>query len=116
MRASEFITESVRVYHGNQGGIDTDKLVAPMWFTQSLEDAEMYAGDDGYVLVSDLDIKNPYVLKPTDEANHVLERWRELKQQGYDGIHDPTSDDWIPFSSEQIRVRDVIDRYEEINK
>jgi len=113
MRAREFVTEnfadgrvkSVRAYHGNQGGIDTEQLHAPMWFTASRRDAEQYAGDDGYVIVADLDIKNPYVLKPgEEEPNTVLHVWKELQAQGYDGIHDRSLGDWIPFTREQIRV------------
>jgi len=104
MRAREFIIESIRAYHGNQGGIDTEHLHAPMWFSSSREDAEHYAGDDGYVVVVDLDISNPYVLRPGDEANTVLGRWQDLQAQGYDGIHDQSVGDYIPFSRAQIRV------------
>jgi len=114
MRAGEFISElgdspaeheeSIRAYHGNQGGIDTEQLHAPMWFTASRRDAEQYAGDDGYVVVVDLDIKNPYRLRAGEEANTVLRRWQELQAQGYDGIYDRRLGDWIPFTREQIHV------------
>jgi GNAT superfamily N-acetyltransferase len=100
----ENFAKGIRAYHGNQGGIDTEQLHAPMWFTDSRPDAEYYAGDDGYVVVVDLDIQNPYVLQPGDEANSVLRRWQELQAQGYDGIHDRRLGDWIPLSRKQIRV------------
>ncbi|CAB4137802.1 hypothetical protein UFOVP328_89 [uncultured Caudovirales phage] len=97
--------EGIRAYHGNQGGIDTEQLHAPMWFTDSREGAEYYAGDDGYVVVVDLDVKNPYIIKAgQEEANSVLRRWQELQAQGYDGIYDRRLGDWIPFSRKQIRV------------
>ena len=96
--------KTIRAYHGNQGGIDTERLHAPMWFSSSREDAEQYAGDDGYVVVVDLDIKNPYMLRPGEEANTVLRRWQDLQTQGHDGIYDRRLGDWIPFSKEQIRV------------
>ena len=98
------VTEGVRAYHGNQGGIDTEQLHTPMWFTASRPDAEYYAGDDGYVVVVDLDIKNPYRLRAGEEANTVLRRWQELQAQGYDGIHDRRLGDWIPFTRDQIHV------------
>ena len=102
---SESVTESVRAYHGNQGGIDIEQLHAPMWFTANRRDAEQYAGDDGYVVVADLDITNPYVIQPgQEEPNTVLRRWQELQAQGYDGIYDRRLGDWIPFTREQIRV------------
>jgi len=95
----------VRAYHGNQGGIDVEDLATPMWFTTSREDAEYYAGDDGYVVVVDLDIKNPYMIQVGINNPHsALDRWKELQAQGYDGIYDPRLGDWIPFSKEQIRV------------
>jgi hypothetical protein len=98
-------TDPIRAYHGNQGGIDTEQLHAPMWFTASRRDAEQYAGDDGYVVVADLDITNPYVIQPgQEEPNTVLRRWQELQAQGYDGIYDRRLGDWIPFTREQIRV------------
>jgi hypothetical protein len=97
-------SQVIRAYHGNQGGIDTERLHAPMWFTTSREDAEYYAGDDGYVVVVDLDIKNPYVLRPGEEANTVLRRWQDLQIQDYDGIYDRGVGDWIPFSNSQIKV------------
>ena len=104
MRAWEFVAEElVRAYHGNQGGIDTDRLHAPMWFTTYRDDAEQYAGNDGYVVVADLDISNPYVITPDEEPNTVVRGWRDLQAQGYDGIYDGHGD-WIPFSSQQIRV------------
>jgi hypothetical protein len=96
--------EPIRAYHGNQGGIDTERLHAPMWFTAGRKDAEYYAGDDGFIVVADLDISNPYVLQPGDEANTVLRGWQDLQAQGYDGIYDSHHGDWIPFSREQIRV------------
>ena len=99
------VAEGVRAYHGNQGGIDTEQLHAPMWFTTSRRDAEQYAGDDGYVVVADLDIKNPYVIKTgQEEPNTVLHGWKELQAQGYDGIYDRRLGDWIPFTREQIHV------------
>jgi hypothetical protein len=114
MRASEFIWENfadgknqqlVRAYHGNQGGIDVENLATPMWFTTSREDAEYYAGDDGYVVVVDLNIKNPYMIQVgVNNPHSALDRWKELQAQGYDGIYDPRLGDWIPFSKEQIRV------------
>lgn len=97
-------SNAVRAYHGNQGGIDTEQLHAPMWFTASRADAEHYAGDDGYVVVVDLDIKNPYRLRAGEEANTVLRGWQDLQAQGYDGIYDRRLGDWIPFAREQIRV------------
>lgn len=100
----ENFADGIRAYHGNQGGIDTEQLHAPMWFTASRPDAEYYAGNDGYVVVVDLDIQNPYVLQPGEEANSVLRRWQELQAQGYDGIYDRRLGDWIPFSRKQIRV------------
>ena len=100
----ENFAKGIRAYHGNQGGIDTEQLHTPMWFTDSRPDAEYYAGDDGYVVVVDLDIQNPYVLQPGEEANSVLRRWQELQAQGYDGIYDRRLGDWIPFSRKQIRV------------
>jgi len=99
------VAESIRAYHGNQGGIDTEQLHAPMWFTASRRDAEQYAGDDGYVVVADLDIKNPYVIKTgQEEPNTVLHGWQELQAQGYDGIYDRSLGDWIPFTRDQIHV------------
>jgi hypothetical protein len=100
----ENFADGIRAYHGNQGGIDTEQLHAPMWFTASRPDAEYYAGNDGYVVVVDLDIQNPYVLQPGEEANSVLRRWQELQAQGYDGIYDRRLGDWIPFSRKQIHV------------
>lgn len=95
----------IRAYHGNQGGIDTNNLVTPMWFTQSLMDAKQYAGSDGFVIVADLDIKNPYVIKPgVEETNAVLEHWWDLKAKGYDGIYDAKVKDWIPFNEKQIHI------------
>jgi hypothetical protein len=100
----ENFAKGIRAYHGNQGGIDTEQLHTPMWFTDSRPDAEYYAGDDGYVVVVNLDIQNPYVIQPGEEANSVLRRWQELQAQGYDGIYDRRLGDWIPFSRKQIRV------------
>jgi hypothetical protein len=104
----EQLTETwpvVRAYHGNQGGIDVEDLATPMWFTTSREDAEYYAGDDGYVVVVDLNIKNPYMIQVgVNNPHSALDRWKELQAQGYDGIYDPRLGDWIPFSKEQIRV------------
>lgn len=106
----------IRAYHGNQGGIDTNRLVAPMWFTQSLEDAQHYAGDDGHIVVADLDISNPYIIRPgQDEPNTVLHNWRQLQAQGYDGIYDSKVNDWIPFSADQIHVVKV-DRWPDLDE
>jgi len=111
MKILEILRESVNkgiiAYHGNQGGIDIENLQTPMWWCEDRETAEYYVGDDGFILTATLHCKNPYVIKRgEDEANHALERWRELKQKGYDSIHDPESSDWIPFYSKDITVTD----------
>lgn len=94
------------VYHGNQGGIH-NQLIAPMWWTESKQDAIMYAtqnGADGWVYSAKLSCKNPYVIKPTDETNTVLEKHKQLQQQGYDCIYDESVGDWIPFYSKDIHL------------
>lgn len=109
MKIHEILTESsdseILVYHGNQGGIDINNLQTPMWWCESRNTAEYYAGDDGIILTAKLTCKNPYVIKQgVDETNHVLEKWRELAKQGYDSIHDKSVGDWIPFYAKDIHV------------
>ena len=109
MRINE-VSESRIKYHGTQGGIDVKRLHTPMWFTGSKQDAMHYAGDDGQIVVAKLLCNRPYVIDPVrgDEPNMVLDRWQELIKQGYDSIHDPRVDDWVPFYSKDIRVLNVI--------
>lgn len=113
MRSSEFVNKSTSgkkiVYHGNQGGIDASKLVTPMWFTSSKEDAEHYAGGDGYVVAAKLLCKNPYVIDNKD-PNEVLLGWKKLAKEGYDCIHDPRNNDWVPFYSKDIKVVNITDQ------
>ena len=109
MRASEFITESISipvVYHGNQGGIHRE-LITPMWWTEDRDTAVYYAtqfGGDGWIYSAKLTCKNPYVVKPTDETNTLVEKYKTLEQQGYDSIYDPRGNDWIPFHAKNIHL------------
>jgi hypothetical protein len=111
MRATEFIIEanaSKPVYHGNQGGIH-GKLIAPMWWTENKDDAIYYAtqgGSDGIVYTATLDCKKPYIVTAQDEANTLLQDYKNLIDQGYDSIYDPEAGDWIPFHSENIHITD----------
>jgi len=111
MRAQEFIIEasaSKPVYHGNQGGIH-GKLIAPMWWTENKRDAIYYAtqgGGDGIVYTATLDCKKPYIVTAQDEANTLLQDYKNLIEQGYDSIYDPEAGDWIPFHAENIHITD----------
>ena len=110
MRAQEFIIEaraSKPVYHGNQGGIH-GKLIAPMWWTENKDDAIYYAtqGGDGIVYTATLDCKKPYIVTAQDEANTLLQDYKNLIDQGYDSIYDPEAGDWIPFYAENIHITD----------
>lgn len=109
MRINQVIAEAMDqpvVYHGNQGGINRE-FITPMWWTESKDDAVYYAtlnNADGWVYSATLSCKNPYVIKPTDETNTVLEKWPELAKQGYDCIYDQDVGDWIPFYAKDIHL------------
>ena len=109
MRLSELVTAANSgpiVYHGNQGGINRE-LITPMWWTENREDAEYYAtvnDNDGWVYSATLSCKNPYVIKPSEETNTVLEKWPALAKQGYDCINDQDVGDWIPFYAKDIHL------------
>jgi len=111
MRAQEFIIEasaSKPVYHGNQGGIH-GKLIAPMWWTENKDDAIYYAtqgGGDGIVYTATLNCKKPYIVTAQDEANTLLQDYKNLIDQGYDSIYDPEAGNWIPFHAENIHITD----------
>jgi len=111
MRAQEFIIEaraSKPVYHGNQGGIH-GKLITPMWWTENKNDAIYYAtqgGGDGIVYTATLNCKKPYIVTAQDEANTLLQDYKNLIEQGYDSIYDPEAGDWIPFHAENIHITD----------
>ena len=103
MRVTEVISPTV--YHGNQGGIHRE-LITPMWWTESYEDAKMYAtqnDNDGWVYRAKLGCKNPYVLK-NEETNSAVEKYKQLIELGYDCIHDPSVGDWIPFYAKDIQL------------
>jgi GNAT superfamily N-acetyltransferase len=94
------------VYHGNQGGIHRE-LITPMWWTEDRDTAVYYAtqfNGDGWIYSAKLTCKNPYVVKPTDETNTLVEKYKTLEQQGYDSIYDPRGHDWIPFRAQDIHL------------
>lgn len=109
MRAHEFTNKTITVYHGNQGGIHRE-LIAPMWWTESYEDAKYYAtlnDNDGWIYKATLSCKNPYVAqRGKDEPNELKTNWRKLAEMGYDCIHDPSVGDWIPFNNKDIHLID----------
>ena len=118
VRVWEDATDSPIVYHGNQGGIHRE-LITPMWWTESKQDAINYAtqgGADGWVYSARLTCKNPYVIKPTDETNTVLEKYKQLMKQGYDSIYDSSVGDWIPFNAKDIHLVGKPEYQEEINE
>jgi putative chitinase len=97
------------VYHGNQGGLNLNNIIAPMWWTETKADAYMYASQndaDGWVYSAKLSCNNPYVIGDDEEPNTILNAWRQLAAEGYDCIYDEEVGDWIPFYSKDIHIID----------
>ena len=63
-------------------------------------------GGDGIVYTATLDCKKPYIVTAQDEANTLLQDYKNLIDQGYDSIYDPQAGDWIPFHAENIHITD----------
>ena len=109
MRATEFLNENkIIVYHGNQGGIHRE-LITPMWWTTEKQDAVKYATQndgDGTVYRAELTCKKPYVVKPNEETNQVVNHYKELIERGYDCVYDPGVGDYIPLNSKNIKILD----------
>lgn len=105
-------TKTLTVYHGNQGGIDTDKLYMPMWFSSDYESVLHYTGGDGFVVVAELTPKKTLVIdkKSGIDINTAKENWRKLIAQGYDTIVQDYGDmqDWVVLDPNSIRVVDKI--------
>ena len=105
-------TKTLTVYHGNQGGIDTDKLYMPMWFSSDYEGVLHYTGGDGFIVVAELTPKKTLVIdKKSDiDINTAKENWRKLLAQGYDTIVQDYGDmqDWVVLDPNSIRVVDKI--------
>jgi hypothetical protein len=99
-------TNTVTVYHGNQGGIQRE-LVTPMWWTESYDDAKYYAtqfGRDGWIYKARLTCKNPYIVKSNEETNNIVSQYKKLAEFGYDCVHDSRVGDWIPFYAKDINL------------
>jgi len=112
-------SNSITVYHGNQGGIDTDKLYMPMWFSSDYESVLHYTGGDGFVVVAELTPKKTLVIdkKSGIDINTAKENWRKLIAQGYDTIVQDYGDmqDWVVLDPNSIRVVDKISVDEELD-
>lgn len=113
-------SNSITVYHGNQGGIDTDKLYMPMWFSSDYESVLHYTGGDGFVVVAELTPKKTLVIdkKSGIDINTAKENWRKLVAQGYDTVVQDYGDmqDWVVLDPNSIRVVDKISVDEELDE
>lgn len=86
---------SIIGYHGTKAQFDNFSLEAfgsatdagfygkGVYFTNSKEAAQRYAGNEGRIIQSKLDFKKPYVTTETVLGDATL---ASIKQQGYDGI------------------------------
>ncbi len=111
---NESSDSTVTVYHGNQGGIDENKLYMPMWFSTNYNSVLEYTGDDGFVLAAELTPKKTLVIdgKPGlgREINTAKENWRQLLSQGYDSIVQDYGkmQDWVVLDSSIIHIAEKL--------